>query len=319
VLLSGQGSHAETTVVEDLWRLSRNEITLTEFLADHGYHGPGEGELSSWVWREDPTPIRALAQQYRTRPDDERPELSHAQRAARRAEAVRELLAGLSAPGRVQARLALRLADRMIPLRGVGKVAFLQSFDVVRAAARRIGEHLTHLAVLDNPDDVFLLESSELTSAASRGRLQEQVELRRKIRDRHQQLTLPGSWRGRPVVTQREQPEQCEVDTRIEAVGASPGIVEGHARVVLDPVDAHVEDGEILVAHTTDPSWASIMFVSAGLVVDIGNLLSHAAVVARELGIPCVMGTQDGTRRIRSGDVIRIDGHAGTVEILRRA
>jgi pyruvate,water dikinase len=61
------------------------------------------------------------------------------------------------------------------------------------------------------------------------------------------------------------------------------------------------------------------MFVSAGLVVDIGNLLSHAAVVARELGVPCVVGTQDGTRRVRTGDLIRIDGHAGTVEILHRA
>jgi pyruvate,water dikinase len=87
-------------------------------------------------------------------------------------------------------------------------------------------------------------------------------------------------------------------------------------RVIADPTYEDVEPGEILVAPYTDPSWASIMFTSAALVVDIGGLLSHAAVVARELGVPCVMGTQEGTRRLRTGDLCRVDGHAGTVELL---
>jgi pyruvate,water dikinase len=77
--------------------------------------------------------------------------------------------------------------------------------------------------------------------------------------------------------------------------------------------------GDILVAHTTDPSWASIMFLAKALVVDIGGLLSHAAVVGRELGIPCVMGTGTGTRALRTGDVCRVDGSAGTVHVLKRA
>jgi pyruvate,water dikinase len=88
---------------------------------------------------------------------------------------------------------------------------------------------------------------------------------------------------------------------------------------VTDPDCDDVQPGEILVAPVTDPAWAAIMFISAGLVVDIGGQLSHAAVVARELGIPCVMGIPDATKRLRTGDVCRIDGHAGTVEILRRA
>ena len=90
-------------------------------------------------------------------------------------------------------------------------------------------------------------------------------------------------------------------------------------RLVADPVEADVEPGEVLVCPTTDPSWASILFLSAALVVDIGGPLSHAAVVAREMGIPCVIGTGNGTAILRAGDHVRVDGTAGTVEVLRRA
>jgi len=80
-----------------------------------------------------------------------------------------------------------------------------------------------------------------------------------------------------------------------------------------------VEPGEILVTTTTDPSWASIMFISSALVVDIGGALSHAAVVARELGIPCVVNTRNGTRSLHTGDRVRVDGNAGTVEVMKPA
>jgi pyruvate,water dikinase len=88
---------------------------------------------------------------------------------------------------------------------------------------------------------------------------------------------------------------------------------------VIDPALADMDPGDILIAHTTDPSWASLMFMAAALVVDIGGQLSHAAVVARELGIPCVMNTLDGTRLLRDGDQLRVDGGDGTVEILHRS
>jgi pyruvate,water dikinase len=99
----------------------------------------------------------------------------------------------------------------------------------------------------------------------------------------------------------------------VEGVGVSAGIVEGRVRVVLTPDFDEVEPDEVLVAPTTDPSWASIMFISGALVVDIGGALSHAAVVARELGIPCVVNTRTGTRELRTGDLVRVNGDAGTV------
>jgi pyruvate,water dikinase len=96
-------------------------------------------------------------------------------------------------------------------------------------------------------------------------------------------------------------------------------VVEGRVRVVTDPTFADVEPDEILVATTTDPSWASIMFMSRALVVDIGGALSHAAVVAREMGIPCVMGTDVATTALRNGDVCRVDGTTGHVVLISRA
>ena len=88
--------------------------------------------------------------------------------------------------------------------------------------------------------------------------------------------------------------------------------------MVTDPSFAEVQPGEVLVAATTDPSWASIMFVSAAVVVDIGGTLSPAAVVARELGIPCVVNSGNATQALRNGDVVRVDGRTGTVEVLQR-
>jgi pyruvate,water dikinase len=96
-------------------------------------------------------------------------------------------------------------------------------------------------------------------------------------------------------------------------------VVEGRARVVLDAAASELEPGEILVCETTDPSWASLFLVASALVIDIGGALSHGAIVARELGVPCVINTKVGTRRLRTGDHLRVDGNAGLVTVLPAA
>ncbi len=127
-------------------------------------------------------------------------------------------------------------------------------------------------------------------------------------------MTIPGYWRGtpEPILTTAERAEE------ISGIGVSAGIVEGVVRVVTEAAFAEVEGGEILVTPTTDPSWASIMFISAALVVDIGGQLSHAAVVARELGIPCVVNTRNGSKALRTGDRVRVDGNTGIISVLER-
>nr|WP_255525630.1 PEP-utilizing enzyme [Mycolicibacterium sp. BK634] len=230
-----------------------------------------------------------------------------------------ELLAELPAPARPAVKLLLNHAARTIPLRGVGKVSFLQALDVARAAARRVGEHLASTGVLNAPDDVFYLTVDEIAGGSPLG-ARDLVALRRERRTEYQQLELPTWWRGtpEPTVIADSEPDAAD-DLLLTGIGAGSGTVEGRVRVVLDPAVVDVEPGEVLVAPTTDPSWASIMFVSSALVVDIGSVLSHAAVVARELGLPCVVNTGDGSRVLRDGDLVRVDGSAGTVQLLKRA
>jgi pyruvate,water dikinase len=171
---------------------------------------------------------------------------------------------------------------------------------------------------LTDPNDVFYLTLEELLSDPEPA-WTERIAARRQERTDYAALRLPISWRGQP------EPERVEISAEsdqglavLTGIAASPGVVEGPVRVVDDPSFADIEEGEILVATTTDPSWASVMFFSSALVVDIGGALSHAAVVARELGVPCVMGVGRGTQVLRTGDICRVDGTHGTVEIMKR-
>ncbi|MFA3835692.1 PEP-utilizing enzyme [Streptomyces aureus] len=94
---------------------------------------------------------------------------------------------------------------------------------------------------------------------------------------------------------------------------ASAGEITGHARVVTDPVGAHLEPGEILVTPSTDPGWTPLFLTAGGLVMEMGGANSHGAVVAREYGIPAVVGVRDAVARIQTGDVITVDGSMGVV------
>jgi pyruvate,water dikinase len=166
---------------------------------------------------------------------------------------------------------------------------------------------------------VFYLTVADIVGGVPDG-AQDLVMRRRERRTEYQRLELPTWWRGTPEPTVVSESEsEATGDALLSGIGAGSGIVEGPVRVVHDPAVVEIEPGEILVASTTDPSWASIMFVSSALVVDIGSVLSHAAVVARELGLPCVVNTGNGTRVLRDGDLVRVDGSAGTVQLIKRA
>jgi pyruvate,water dikinase len=218
----------------------------------------------------------------------------------------------------------MKLARERVPGRGVAKRCFLQTIDIARMSARHAGVHLAAEGLLSDPDDVFYLTGEELIGGlpADVYRL---IAARRERRACYQRLRFRTTeWTGMPHIVPEGEPDGSIEDGTdltglVEGTGASPGVVEGAVRVVEDPSFLEVEPGEILVAATTDPSWCSIMYVSAALVVDLGGMLSHAAVVAREIDIPCVVNTGDGTRRLRTGDRVRVDGGAGTVEILSRS
>jgi pyruvate,water dikinase len=314
---SGSGSPEVAELIGDLWKASRGRLGIETVLARHGYHGPLVGEASSCSWREDPKPLERLIERYRCQPDSADPDLAEAANQARRRALTAELLATLPAVQRPAVRAFLGLAAARIPLRGAAKEAMSRAIDVARAATRRIGHLLAHDGVLQDAEDAFYLTLDELLREQPPPGCPALVHERRRRRDECLQVTLPKHWSGEPEVIHLAAEPSATV-ARVEGVGVSRGVLEGTARVIEHPDFAEVEDGEILVAAYTDPGWASIMFVASALVVDLGGALSHAAVVARELGIPCVVNTGDGTRRIRTGDRIRVDGDDGTVDILER-
>ncbi|WP_205698869.1 PEP-utilizing enzyme [Conexibacter sp. SYSU D00693] len=320
-VLSGTGG-AEMAVVADIWRASRGELEVADVVARHGFHGPDEGEVSSRVWREDPAPLHTMVARYAARDEAQSPLAGEAGARERLAAAQAEVLAALPRRRRPAAALLLRLAAARLPLRGVAKRSFLQAVDAGRAAARRAGALLEADGVLAAADDVFLLTGEELCGALPDG-VREVVEHRRQRRAAHQRVEpASSSWAGLPELVPVAAPGAGGGADGgsgvVRGTGVSAGVVEGVARVVTDPSFEDVEPDEVLVARTTDPSWSSIMFVSSALVVDLGGALSHAAVVARELGVPCVVGTGNGTSVLATGDRVRVDGTAGTVEVLAR-
>lgn len=316
-LMAGHGGHEETEVLVDLWECAKGRMPVEEFLSRNGFHGPAEGDVLSVSWREDPSPVLRLVETYRTLDERDSPGASARRRVADREAAERELLAALPAYKRPVARLVIKLARRYVPMRGIGKGAFVQNLDVIRAAARHLGELLVADGVLDHRDDVFMLTTEEIIGTDTAD-FRDKAVARRAVHEVYRTMDVPAVWVGvpEPVIDQPEIDPDAET---IDGVAASPGVIEAPVRVVLDPSNCEIVPGEILVARDTDPGWASLMFVSGGLIADIGGVMSHTAVVARELGIPCVVSTRHAVRLLKTGDVVRLDGANGRVQIISRA
>jgi len=309
-LVAGLDSIEETGLVADLWALSRGQLDRAAFLSRHGFHGPAEGELSAMMWRERPELLDAQAALLAA--TAEPPDAAGRRAAAAADEALARLGGRL-----VQARAAplLALARHLLPLRETGRGGVLRALDGARAAARRLGVDAADAGVLDLPDDVFFLTIPELAELPSDAR--ERVAERRERHARYCTTRLPEGWWGEPTPLALEAGANGR--TAVNGVAGSPGRAGGAARVAHSLESAaELKPGEVLVCRTTDPAWAPLMHVAAALVIDVGGPLSHGAIVARELGVPCVIGTSDGTAAIRTGDRVAVDGDAGTVHILER-
>jgi phosphohistidine swiveling domain-containing protein len=312
--LAGFPSIEEGAVVEHLVAVAEGRESLDRFVELHGFHGPAEGDLRSRTWREDRGGLADVVAGYRGLAASERPAARQAACQAAHRDAVDALCA---AAGR-QAwliRMVDRLLGRWVPLREVSKAAYLQAIDVGRGSARELGLRLHARGVIASADDIFMLTADELVG----GDVPPQVVLddRRRRWTNHADLELPEGWVGMPEPEIRAVSADEVVD-RLRGVPASPGLFEGRARVVLDPRTAEIESGEVLVCRTTDPSWVPLMVLAGGIVSDVGGVMSHAAIVAREFGVPAVLGTKRGTREIHTGDHVRLDGATGEVTILAR-
>jgi phosphohistidine swiveling domain-containing protein len=309
---SGEGT-VETEIVDDIARLASGSMALERFLAVHGFRGPDEGELSARSWREDAGPILRLVDLYAKGKTSRGPAAVRRHEQAR--SALLEALPWWKRP--IGARLVTTV-NRYMKLREVGKASFVRARDVGRAAARRIGDLHTAAGRLDDPDDVFLLTRAELGQDRP---LHSIVAQRRARRAELEAIDLPDDFTGipRPVEPTARAPHAAAGDV-ITGVPASGGSFEGTARVLASPDDLDgLADDDVLVCELTDPAWAPLLQLAGAVVIDIGGALSHGAIVARELGIPAVIGTTDGTRRIPDGARVRVDGTAGEVVILEAA
>jgi phosphohistidine swiveling domain-containing protein len=308
------GDLVELDMLGDLWNVSRGQLSLDAFVTEYGYHGPNDGELINRTWREDPSSLEALVATYASMDEADGPAGVHGRRRVRRAQAEGELLAALSPPRRLAARVVLPLARKVIPYREIGKDAFLHTVDAARAAARVIGADLARRHLLAEEDDVFMLTVDELLAHPARP-LIETVASRRERWDHCAAQQYPALSQGVPTPLSPSSAEPAW-DGTLAGLAVSPGRRRGRARIVRDPAESDLEPGDILVCPATDPGWITLFLVASAVVIDIGGPMSHGAIVARELGIPSVINTVHGTRLIPDGATIDVDGDAGTVTMV---
>ena len=174
---------------------------------------------------------------------------------------------------------------------------------------------------LKRPDDMLYCTYQEVAEMVKGHPVSEATAIARRKRQRTQaeQYTLPDAWIGTVAPTKKAKVVET---TALTGMGVSAGEATGRARIILNTEAAFsrdIEPGDVLVAPFTDTPWTPLFIPAAAVVVETGGMLSHAATVAREFGIPCVVLVHDATRIIREGDLVRVDGATGTVTIVERA
>jgi pyruvate,water dikinase len=295
---------------------------LAAFLSKYGHRAVAEIDLGMPRWSEDPTHIIGVLANY-LRPADpgQAPDVQFARAAAEAHAAVAELTAQARRRGRIRGAVVgfgLRRSRQVIGLRESPKFLLVTALGVARRHIAVVGRALAERNLLEAADDVFFLDFTEAEAALAGRDFRAVVAARRLDYEREvRRRTLPHVLlsNGTEPAT---GPGRADLPPGAMAgTPASAGTVTAPARVVLDPVGAHLEPGEILVAPSTDPGWTPLFLTAGGLVMEMGGANSHGAMVAREYGIPAVVGVPGATTRIGTGETITVDGAAGTVLIGR--
>jgi phosphohistidine swiveling domain-containing protein len=295
------------------------------FLRKYGGRGFGEIDLGRTRWAEDPTHVFEMLLSFLQIEDaDQAPDAVFARSAAGAREAVDRLAAAVrrTRGGWLKARLVRFFAGRARQLMGARespKFFAVRMMYKIHRELRKLGREFAAVGELAREDDFFFLTLSELDAFAKQE---------------------PRGWRA--LITRRSRSYECEfrrrqiprlllsdgrafyeglapsADSGLGIVGSpvSPGIAEGRVRVVLDPRTANLQPGEILVCPGTDPSWTPLFLSAGALVMETGGMMTHGSVVAREYGIPGVVGVHNATTRLKTGPRVRVDGSRGIVELL---
>ncbi len=233
-------------------------------------------------------------------------------------------------------RRLLRAAQEYGPFREEALFYMGAAWPTLRRLALTLGGRLASAGTFDAPDDIFYLDSAELSTACAdlraggadlqlRGEIQRRRELRQLRMRVHPPGRVPPDLRVKfwifdltGLLERMETQKHNAADAHmLSGFAVSPGRITGIACVIRSPDDfAAMADGAILVCPTTTPAWTPLFAQAVGLVTDVGGILAHGSIIAREYGIPAVLGTGTATKRIISGQRIRVDGDAGTVTVL---
>jgi len=304
---------AETPAGRALW------ARLQRFLDDHGHMAAQEFELMVPRWREAPAVVfKSFQRQVR---------------AALRGPTVDGSLDPGDVALRVRQRLGvfkrwvfgqvLRLAQTFTATRENLKYCFVIAYGHVRECYVNLASRLVHAGVLGASGDIFFLTADEINALVSAGTCpvpQAEVTTRREAWEREAQGKPPFALEqrrdGQTVVATSAKSGRRADGLLLRGVGGSAGLYTGRARVVRSPEDADLAPGEVLVAAATNPSWAPLFTVAGALVTEIGGVLSHGAIIAREYGVPAVLNIPEATERIRTGSLITVNGSEGTVRLL---
>jgi phosphohistidine swiveling domain-containing protein len=322
----------EQLLAGDAWDVLRDRLARTEhgrefvaawdhFMDEHGHNCRGQIELFNPRWSETPDYVLGLVRNYlRSIPQVDVAE--HRRRLiAERDELTEQCRRRLSNPvKRFLFTWALQRCRRLVVDRENWKDELVRLLAAVRRLLLVLGERLSGEGVFSERDDIFFLKLTENESIA-KGTAE--FDVKQTIVTRRAQYDRDCSVAPPPVVIGQFDPEAYvapsvnETTDILNGIAVSPGVVTGRARVILrTDNNQHVEAGEILVAPFTDPAWTPYFLPAAGVVMDMGGILSHGAIVAREYGIPCVVNVGPATKIIQTGQIIQVDGNRGVVRIV---
>ena len=300
---------------------------IADFMDKFGARGLAEIDLGRERWGEDPTHIMQVLLSYLAIDDpDLAPDVvfKRGAIAAQEAAVLLEQEVRKLPGGRIKARLVRFAVSRYRAVGGMReapKFFAIRMMGIIRQGLLESGRNFVDAGLLDKADDLFFLYLRELDDIAKqaqfpadiRTRIAERRALRRRemLRKQIPRVLLSDGTAFYEGVAAPDGDENAIVGDPV-----SPGVVEGYVKVVLNPHETQLNHGEILVCPGTDPAWTPLFLAAGGLVMEVGGMMTHGSVVAREYGIPAVVGVHQATTRLETGQRIRVNGSTGIIEII---
>ena len=333
-VLAGIGDVESSAPAAAMWRLSRLDPSSDEyrsgfdrFIADFGTRGPNEWDLGSDPWEFNPAAATAAIDAMRGADESHAPAEQAKRLATRRREAIADIRAELNFFDRFQFDKALAATILFSQARERSKTTVIKAIHAVRCAQRTLADRAAarggvpaagparaHSCMLGL--DEFVRYVSEPAPFADL--IAERVELHQRLSGLVPPFIIDGpvppidEWQSRGGGG-----EQLASGSQLTGIAGCPGVARGRARIVLDPGEpGELGPGDVLIAPITDPSWTPLFLAAEAVVVDVGATMSHAVIVSRELGIPCVVSAVGATMSIPDGAEIEVDGNTGTVTVL---